>query len=550
MRDDMTKYKAERILLLMGTYDFETLNRAYRARVSLCHPDAGGSADDMIEINAAKAYLDTYFSEDRQARVQCSREEAPQNVSYQQRQHQQAQPTQQQARPTRQQQQQAQPQQQQAQQYAPPSASDRIYDVPSTACQDAADAVSEFADFIGETMSMNGSEKDAPFYQGSDYTAKDQESWTQEDWAAFRAFQPSIRFKDDTSFATSRLYTWKPIDYELAEAGNVNVSSWKDDDWIFYWLTNARHRRDDGQVYTRMKTEAYFGPYAERARARKLSSYRSVFNKFESRNGGDKARTPYGVVSADTFERMGWVWNVGMPFAYAACTDYDQWLDLNLEAQREATKYRKDIKGPLLAETPGWTGRELDDINSDEDKAFIYGIAISQVKEEAQAEDARQNPGRKLVTSPEDLAATAASWNARLKRAATAAYRNMGFDDDVWMRRTGNGKAYYNRNRIPNAPGWYNALSAILNVFPWRIAFWALMIIFGVTSYMSAAAAGDTAYAPAWLLLACVLGIANSRGFVTNYLRGFLRGCLDGLLKIWAKSTGTIIDWEAARDVA
>lgn len=75
MADVMTKYKAEQVLGLAGTYDIKSLSRAYRKAVKENHPDMGGSEEKMIEVNAAKEYLDTYFDTDESATVTCSTHE-------------------------------------------------------------------------------------------------------------------------------------------------------------------------------------------------------------------------------------------------------------------------------------------------------------------------------------------------------------------------------------------------------------------------------------------------------------------------------------------
>lgn len=72
MAETMTKYKAEKVLELSGSYTFKDLTSAYRKAVKANHPDMGGSEEKMIEVNAAKSYLDGFFSDDKNATVTCS----------------------------------------------------------------------------------------------------------------------------------------------------------------------------------------------------------------------------------------------------------------------------------------------------------------------------------------------------------------------------------------------------------------------------------------------------------------------------------------------
>lgn len=71
-RDGMSKAMAEQLLDLSGDYTKADLDKAYRSMVKRHHPDVGGSADTMVRINAAKAYLDFFFAKDAGVFVSCS----------------------------------------------------------------------------------------------------------------------------------------------------------------------------------------------------------------------------------------------------------------------------------------------------------------------------------------------------------------------------------------------------------------------------------------------------------------------------------------------
>lgn len=68
----MSKAEAEAILGLSGIYDRRQFIAAYRSRVKLCHPDAGGSDEAMSEVNLAKEYLEFYFEDDKDCVIECS----------------------------------------------------------------------------------------------------------------------------------------------------------------------------------------------------------------------------------------------------------------------------------------------------------------------------------------------------------------------------------------------------------------------------------------------------------------------------------------------
>ena len=72
MTNEMTKPRAEKLLNLSGSYTYKELNKAYRKEVLKNHPDAGGTEEAMINVNAAKKYLDSFFADDKNATIICS----------------------------------------------------------------------------------------------------------------------------------------------------------------------------------------------------------------------------------------------------------------------------------------------------------------------------------------------------------------------------------------------------------------------------------------------------------------------------------------------
>lgn len=68
---NMTRGEAETILGMKGAYVYKDVIKAYRIKVKTCHPDAGGSTDDMIAVNAAKSYMDDLFANNKNAVYNC-----------------------------------------------------------------------------------------------------------------------------------------------------------------------------------------------------------------------------------------------------------------------------------------------------------------------------------------------------------------------------------------------------------------------------------------------------------------------------------------------
>ena len=71
MKQDMTKYEAEQVLGLKGAYSYKDTVKAYREKVKVCHPDVGGSAEDMVKVNKAKDYMDKLFAGNKNAVMNC-----------------------------------------------------------------------------------------------------------------------------------------------------------------------------------------------------------------------------------------------------------------------------------------------------------------------------------------------------------------------------------------------------------------------------------------------------------------------------------------------
>lgn len=67
----LTKYQAEKLLGISGSYTYKELQKAYRHAVKENHPDVGGSAEKMIKVNAAHELLEKFFVGDKQKTVFC-----------------------------------------------------------------------------------------------------------------------------------------------------------------------------------------------------------------------------------------------------------------------------------------------------------------------------------------------------------------------------------------------------------------------------------------------------------------------------------------------
>lgn len=343
----MSRCYAEEILGLTGAYDYKQFIAAYRSKVKMCHPDVGGTDEEMALVNEAKEYLETYFLDDENVVVECS------------------------------------PQSDFGNQGESASHDD---DASNGSSWSKADWDNFWA-AAEEGLFSDDASNDAPFTD-CEYTSKPQAQWAQEDWQAFMSFMPPRSFKDKPEFWESKKKSWNPVYisqpkknphtglYEeeeksigcAADASLISVESWgalnrawTDDEWYYYWFTNARYPREDGLKWVRYAPRYIYGPEAERQAAKKQCDWWKKSQQYQHVDG-DRVRTPYGSVSVlgsdgyYTSERSGWQHNVGAPFAYAACEDYDLWLEMNLAAQKEAIGAR-DITP--VASHYGWTGLEF-----------------------------------------------------------------------------------------------------------------------------------------------------------------------------------------------
>lgn len=422
----------------------------------------------------------------------------------------------------------------------------------------ADDAALAITNILNGAYAANKSDNDAPLYEGDDYTKKPQAEWSDEEWVAFREFRPPISYNtQDYAFESAKSWN-RPNQGHVTEAGNINVSNWSDADWYYYWFTNAQNSRDDGQVYTRSATKAYSGPLAERDLAQGQSDYRNVQNTYHDPHA-KFVKTFYGNVDCDKLENMGRNGNVGVPYAYALVVSYDDWYDINIEAENEARQFasKRDKKIDSGHVKGVWSGREW---LRQEDKHLFGGIPNTPGpygKSGANAIDAstdnQANSGEwnssgqkaddakrpKININNADI-----GWSVRCAKARTAPYRNMGIITNGTDARYGKGDAYYDRNVVPGMPGWYKGLNGVLNHIPWRALAWAALAI---VIAMKAAMRADGMDIGFTLLIGAIICGINQTGYFTNMIRGLLRGLLDGALKIWAHATKTDIDWVAAR---
>lgn len=445
MATTMTKYKAEKLLGLTGTYDYKAFTKAYRDAVKINHPDMGGSEDKMVDINAAKAYLETYF-EDKSAAVTCSTTDF---------------------------------------------ASDDTVSTENKVSTENADAVQDFVNAVYESMWK----KDAPFYEGDDYTKKPQSEWSDGDWTAFRNFQPPISWKTASNYAREKVTKAWNAGNTMAEEGNIDVANWNESDWLYYWFTNARNPRNDNFVYTRLDVDPLWGPNAERAKAKREPGYGKKVKEYQEKNSHGWVDTPYGPVQTNDSDRFGWEWNVGIPFAYAAA-GYEDWLAMNLEAQKDA----KPV-GPWVAENWGWTGGEFD---------------------KAQAKAAESKP---FSTGIDD------SWNEKQESRESAAEAVAGavMGDSC------------KQSDIAGAPDWYNALNKFVNHFPSRILFWVIAGIWANALLMAGPSGEDYVV----LIVLALLTLVNIVFPILAPVRGIIRFAINAALKGWAKGNGVEIDWNA-----
>lgn len=432
MTSKMTKYVAEKVLGLTGTYTYKDFQKAYRTAVKTNHPDAGGNTDAMVEINAAKDYLEDFF-EDKNATVKASATDT-------------------------------------AATGVKTSTANTTNTKTSTASTATASAAADFVkNAAAAAYATNGSEKDVPF-TACNYTDKAQDAWTDEDWEAFKNFQPTAAY-NTAEYAVEKMKSWSPVYIHLADAGNIDVSNWIDNDWYYYWFVNARNPRNDGKVYTRLTATPLTGPYAEKIRAKKSPNYYATAQAYWN-NDTEWVNTPYGRVDASSFERMGWNGNVGVPWIYALCEDYELWLSMNLEAQKAAVvMYCETVKN-LAASNYGWMGEEFANAGKSTTNNF-----------------AKKTVG--YANAKTTTTATATDWDS---------------DED--------------------APAWYDTAMNVAAHFPCRIVYWVLSAWYGCSTLAGNPTGGEYWICSILALLAFVNVIVPVLGFIPAMIRGVAKTAL------------------------
>lgn len=63
----MNKREAEQVLGLSRAYMYKDVTKAYRTKIKIAHPDAGGSTEEAARLNAAKEFMDALFANDKNA---------------------------------------------------------------------------------------------------------------------------------------------------------------------------------------------------------------------------------------------------------------------------------------------------------------------------------------------------------------------------------------------------------------------------------------------------------------------------------------------------
>lgn len=340
----MTRYEAEALLGLTGSYSYKDYQKAYRIVVKQNHPDMGGDAATMVKINQAKDTLEYYFGDDKSQVFTCA---TSQGASA-------------------------------AEQSAEESA---YYE------QESAEQIKQTQENLWRRMGFS--------FVDEDYTSKPQAEWTQEDWDAFRSFKMPTSYKDDRS-AFNHWIPRAPKDDDPKvwywEIDNLDTDKWTQEDWFFYLYANSLARAagfdsdtlfaftvlygnqayreyspaSDGRVLVMRKRSCHLhGPYWEREQARLESNYVKKQKGYWTKHTepGCFIETPYGFAQMTTTSGLDdWEGAINVPFAYSDTDDYESWRSRNLEAWRKADKDRKpreQKKNPLVEPPADWTGKEF-----------------------------------------------------------------------------------------------------------------------------------------------------------------------------------------------
>lgn len=308
----------------------------------------------MVEVNWAKELLECYFRDDKDCVIECSKAGEAQDDDV--------------------------------------KSSSSAYDGAAVDWQECPDFVCDIRE-IKERIA-----KDSPFTD-CEYTSKPQYEWTEEDWEAFKHFQPPKSFDEWVVIRNYEYFNTEPrlrrgrirnIDGKrIAAKGTYHfernvflwdvenpeyiinpnelfVDDWTNEDWFYYWFVNARNTRPDGSVYTRWRPKKNFGPDAQRYHARRSYGYCGKAKAYQEHGSkltvGKAFGTPYGHAWTEdpnrSLEESCWEGNVGVPYAYARTNDYDSWLELNLTAQRRALGRSASNVVPVAA-TYGYSGLEF-----------------------------------------------------------------------------------------------------------------------------------------------------------------------------------------------
>lgn len=407
----MTRYEAESLLGLTGSYSYQDYQKAFKEAVKRNHPDMGGDAATMVKVNAAKDAILYYFGDDKSQVLTCA---VSQEAST-------------------------------AEQVAAESA---YYN------EESQEQVRQSRDAIWAKMGFS--------FIDDDYTGKPQAEWSQADWDAFDSFRVPSRFRDadpESPDSFDRLYESVFIDKvrikqantTIWESDNLDTTLWNDEDWFYYVFANTVSnnrgswdattrlqyevmyrsnkfdpvsvdrcpKRDDGAVYVIADNSRHLhGIYWEREQARLDPNYESKQKLYWTKHTepGCFIDTPFGYARMTTTSALDdWEDAINVPFAYSNAS-YDYWRERNLEAWRKADEERKPRqrkRKPMIEPVADWTGLEF---IVDSDSELLWVVEGKKRQARTSASEANHQAGnmeadRKVATGGDGLAQH--TWVAR-----------------------------------------------------------------------------------------------------------------------------------------
>lgn len=388
---EMTRYEAETLLELSGSYSYRRYQKAYRISVKQNHPDMGGDAATMVKINQAKDTIEYYFGDDRSQVFTCatSQNESAQEQADAEDAYWKEQEQEEAARERKRE------QEEEARRRQENKAREERK---KAAWQEAVEFAREHGIKFGfggglDPDTMTDKQRDyysgmitgswieyknmfLPNRMGVDLRGIPQSEWGEAEWASFKSFRvPDIEYGNNDTPGTfaywyfkvsvedrgfglgyypivpnnrgDNIRVWEERNPDIWRLDDIGTTDWIDDDWFYFWYAN--YKVDPiivkGVQYAHVNTSHthhLHGPWAQREKAQANPNYKEEQRAYWHSNHSKKGNadgwakawifTPLGDAQVEGDYLME---NVGVPFAYATADLYT-WHSFNSEYLEDA----------------------------------------------------------------------------------------------------------------------------------------------------------------------------------------------------------------------